>query len=329
MNTYRWGIIGLGKIARKFAEALKVIPTARLVAVASRTGNNAELFAAEFEVGRYYDNYEDLILDKEVDIVYIATPHPSHASLAKACLKFGKPVLCEKPFAMNYRQAKEVYELAQESGTFIMEALWTRFIPSMKRVIEIVKKEEIGHLVSVQADFGFKAPYDPNGRLFNRDLGGGALLDVGIYPVFLCVALMGEPTTIKASAVIGPTGVDEQCAIIFGYDTGVLASLTCSVVSNNTQEASINGSKSRIQINQPFWGQTTINILTDWKPRGLVKFEYPSNGLNYQVEEVHKCLDEGKTESEVWSHHDSLTVLKTLDRVREKIGLRYEADEQK
>jgi len=329
MKTYRWGIIGLGNIARKFAESLKVIPTARLVAVASRDRAKAEAFAIDFEVERYYDNYEDLILDKEVDVVYIATLHISHASLSKACLKFGKPVLCEKPFTMNYRQAKEVYELAQETGVFIMEALWTRFIPSMKRAIEIVKKEEIGHVVSIQADFGFKAPYDPNGRLFNKDLGGGALLDVGIYPVFLCTALLGEPTSIQANAVIGPTGVDEQCSIIFEYDTGVLANLTCSIISNNTQEASINGSKSRIQIDQPFWGQTTINIFTDWKPRGLVKFEYPSNGLNYQVAEVHRCLDEGKVESDLWSYGDSLMVLRTLDRIREKIGLRYDADGMK
>ncbi len=326
MNTYRWGILGLGKIAKKFAEALEVIPTAQLVAVASRDKKNAEAFAERFEVKTFYDNYEDLILDKDVDIVYIATTHPSHASLAKACLKFGKPVLCEKPFAMNYTQAKEVYEAARESDVFIMEALWTRFLPSMKRVIDIVKKEEIGQLISIQADFGFKAPYDPNSRLFNKELGGGALLDVGIYPVFLAIALLGEPAKIQASGVIGPTGVDEQCAIILEFDNGAIANLSCSIISNNTQEASINGSKSRIQIDQPFWGQTTINIFTDWKPRGLVKFEYPSNGLNYQVAEVHKCLDEGKTESDLWSHADSLLLIKTLDRIREKIGMRYEAD---
>lgn len=327
MKTYRWGIIGLGKIAHKFAEALKVIPTARLVAVASRDIKNAESFAAQYDVKKHYGSYEDLILDPEVDVIYIATTHPTHASLSKACIRFGKPVLCEKPFAMNYQQAKEVYALAQESGVFIMEALWTRFLPPMKRVIEIVRKEEIGHLVSIHADFGFKAPYDPSARLFNKELGGGALLDVGIYPVFLATAIMGEPAKIQASAVIGPTGVDEQCAIVMEYDEGVIANLTCSIVSNNTQEASINGSKSRIQINQPFWGQTTINIFTDWKPRGLVKFEYPSNGLNYQVEEVHKCLDQGKTESEVWSYGDSLLLHRTLDRIRQKIGLRYEADQ--
>ncbi|WP_339785238.1 Gfo/Idh/MocA family oxidoreductase [uncultured Imperialibacter sp.] len=326
MNTYRWGIVGLGRIAHKFAEALKVIPTAQLVAVASRDRKNAEAFAERFEAKTFYDNYEDLILDKEVDIVYIATTHPSHASLAKACLRFGKPVLCEKPFAMNYQQAKEVYEVARESGVFIMEALWTRFLPSMKRVIDIVKKEEIGHVVSIQADFGFKAPYDPGARLFNKELGGGALLDVGIYPVFLTTALLGEPAKIQASGVIGPTGVDEQCAMLLEYDNGAIASLSCSIISNNTQVASINGSKSRIQIDQPFWGQTNINIFTDWKPRGLVKFDYPSNGLNYQVAEVHKCLDEGKTESDLWSYGDSLLVLKTLDRIREKIGLKYEAD---
>lgn len=303
-----------------------MIPTARLVAVASRSRENAAAFAAEFEVKKFYDSYEDLILDEEVDIIYIATPHTTHASLSRACIKFGKPVLCEKPFAVNYKQAKEVYELAQESGVFIMEALWTRFLPPMKRVLEIVRKEEIGHVVSIQADFGFKAPYDPNGRLFNKDLAGGALLDVGIYPVFLATTLLGEPTHIQASAVIGPTGVDEQCAMVMEFDNGVIANLMCSIVSNNTQEASINGSKSRVQINQPFWGQTTINIFTDWKPRGLVKFEYPSNGLNYQVMEVHKCLDEGKTESDLWTWGDSLLLLKTLDRVRKIIGLEYEAD---
>lgn len=328
MKSYRWGIIGLGRIAHKFADALQVIPTASLVAVASRSRKNAEEFAARYEVKKFYDTYEDLILDPEVDVVYIATTHTSHASLCKACIRFGKPVLCEKPFAMNYRQAKEVFELAQASNVFVMEAFWTRFVPSMRKVIEIVQKEEIGHLVSIQADFGFKAPYDPQSRLFNKELGGGALLDVGVYLIFLATTLLGEPDDILAKATIGPTGVDEQCAMIFQYGNGVLVSLLCSIVSDNTQEATINGSKSRIQINQPFFGQTTINIFTDWKPRGLVKFEYPSNGLNYQVLEVQKCLDQGKTESDLWSYGDSLMVMKTVDRVKKIINLSYQEDEQ-
>ena len=328
MKSYRWGIVGLGKIAHKFADALQVIPTARLIAVASRNRANAENFARKHSVKKFYDNYEDLILDPEVDVIYIATPHTSHASLSKACLRFGKPVLCEKPFAMNYRQAKEVYELAQETNTFIMEAFWTRFIPSMKKVIEIVQKEEIGRVVSIQADFGFKAPYDPKSRLFDKEMGGGSLLDVGVYLIFLTTTLLGEPRSVLARATFGPTGVDEQCAMIFEYENGVLATLLCSIVSDNTQEASINGSKSRIHIDQPFFGQTTINIFTNWKPRGLVKFEYPSNGLNYQVLEVHRCLDEGKTESDIWSFGDSLLVQKTVDRVREVINLRYKEDEE-
>ncbi len=327
MNSYRWGIIGLGRIAHKFAEALQVIPTASLVAVASRSKANARTFAEKYDAKKYYDNYEDLILDPEVDVIYIATEHTTHASLSKACISFGKPVLCEKPFAINYRQAKEVYELAQQSNVFIMEAFWTRFIPSMKKVVEIVQKEEIGKVMSIQADFGFKAPFNPKDRLFNKDLGGGSLLDVGVYLVFLTTTLLGEPKNILAKAKIGPTGVDEQCAMIFEYDNGVFASLVCSIITDNTQEASINGSKSRIQINQPFFGQTTINIFTNWKPRGLVKFEYPSNGLNYQVLEVHQCLDEGKIESDTWSFGDSLLVHKTVDRVREIIGLRYKEDE--
>lgn len=326
MNKYRWGIVGLGKIAHKFAEALKTFSNAELLAVASRNIDNAENFAYQHKSNRYYGSYEDLADDPEVDVVYIATPHHRHAELSKMCLEKGKHVVCEKPFAVNEKEAGEVYALAKSKGLFVMEALWTRFLPTYIKAKELVESGELGKVISLFSDFGFKAKFDPSSRLFNLELAGGSLLDVGIYPVFYALTLLGEPKHIKATAVIGYTNVDEQCAIIFDYGNGVLAQLFCSLISNNTQETSIHGDKSRLLIHHPSHGLTTMSLIQDWKLRGHVKVKYTGNGFNYQIEEVHRCLGAGLNESPSWTSEDSLRLMRTLDRIRAEIGLKYDQD---
>lgn len=326
MIKYRWGIIGLGRIAHKFATALKESREAKLLAVASRDIDRAEKFAYEHKFGRYYGTYEDLAADPDVDIVYIATPHITHAEISMLCLNNGKHVLCEKPFAMNAREAEKVYALAKEKGLFIAEALWTRFLPTFIKVKELVDSEQLGPIKSLFSDFGFKAKYNPDSRLFNRELGGGSLLDVGIYPIFYAVSLLGEPKEITAMAHIGITGVDESCGMLFRYDNGVFAQLFCSLVSNNTQETSIHGTNSRLLVHQPSHGLTTIGIYEEWKQRGLLKVPTTGNGFNYQIEEAMRCLDEGLTETPLWTADDSLKLHRTLDRVRAAVGMVYPQD---
>ncbi len=326
MIKQRWGIIGLGKIANKFATALKDFSEAQLLAVASRDSSRSEMFAYKHRADRYYGAYEDLAKDPEVDVVYIATPHITHAELSKLCLENGKHVLCEKPFAMNECEARDVYELAKEKSLFIMEALWTRFLPTYKKVRELVDTNSMGKIRSISSDFGFKSKFDPSSRLFDPKLGGGSILDVGIYPIFYAVTLLGEPKNIKAIAGFGVTNVDESCAMIFEYDNGVLAQLFCSIISNNTQETSIHGDESRLLINHPSHGLTTLNISQDWKPKGLVKVKYSGNGFNYQIEEVMSCLGQGLTESKLWSAEDSLALHRTIDRVRKAAGITYPQD---
>lgn len=326
MIKQRWGIIGLGNIANKFAEALREFSEAQLIAVASRDSSRSEVFAYKHKADRYYGAYEDLIQDPEVDVVYIATPHTTHAELSKLCLEHDKHVLCEKPFAMNEREAQEVYDLAAEKGKFILEALWTRFLPTYKKVRSLIDDNAMGKIKSISSDFGFKSKFDPSSRLFDPKLGGGSILDVGIYPIFYAVSLLGEPKNIKAIASFGVTKVDESCAMIFEYADGVLAQLFSSIISNNTQETSIHGDVSRLLINHPSHGLTTLNISQDWKPRGLVKVKTAGNGFNYQIEEVMNCLAQGLTNSPLWTSENSLALHRTIDRVRQEAGIIYPQD---
>jgi predicted dehydrogenase len=326
MVKYRWGIIGLGRIAQKFAEALLETKEAKLLAVASRSSEKAEQFAIDYKADRYYGSYEDLIADPQVDVIYIATPHIYHAELSKKCLMGGKHVLCEKPFAMNAKEAKEVYDLAAEKNLFIAEALWTRFLPTYIKVKDLVEDESLGKIMSINSDFGFKAKYNPDSRLFKKSLGGGALLDVGIYPIFFAVNLLGEPETITTSAYIGPTGVDESCFMIFDYGGGVFAQLSCSLVSNNTQETNINGTSKRLLIHQPSHGLTSIGVFEERKQIGLLKPHLEGNGFNYQIEEVTRCLDAELTETPLWPASESLKLHRTIDRVRKDIGMVYSQD---
>jgi predicted dehydrogenase len=321
-KIYKWGIIGPGKIAHKFAEGLTEVPGAELYAVASRSVAKAKEFAKKFNATKFYGSYEDLVKDEEVDIIYIATPHVFHYEHTLLCLKHKKAVLCEKPFAMNKEQVNEMILTAKKENIFLMEALWTYFLPHYQYVLDLVKSKKYGEITGLEADFGFEAPYLPEKRLFNKDLGGGSLLDIGIYPVFAALTLLGKPDTISAKAEFSETGIDESCSIVFNYQKGVRAHLLSTIDKTTTTTATINFEKARLTINRRFHEPTSVTILHN-NQEETISFDVNTNGYNFEAEHVQLMLAQGRTESTVMSFEKSLELIGLLDEIREKIGLVY------
>jgi dihydrodiol dehydrogenase / D-xylose 1-dehydrogenase (NADP) len=320
----RWGILGPGKIAKVFVRELKKLPDARIAAVGSRSVKRAREFAKEWSVERAHGTYEELAADPDVDIVYIGTPHPFHKDNAILCLNNGKPVLCEKPFTINAREAREVIDLARGKKLFLMEAMWTRFLPAIAQVRKWIAEGAIGEPRMVVADFGFRAALNPEGRLFNLELGGGALLDVGVYAVSMASMAFGgaAPVEIRGSAHIGETGVDEQSGMLIRYPEGRLAVLSCAVRTSTPQEASIFGTDGQIVLHSGFWCCKKATLKAgDREETSEVEFE--GRGYDYQAAEAMRCLREGKLESAIMPLNESLTIMKTLDELRGQWGLTY------
>lgn len=323
MHPIRWGILGTGSIAAQFARGLAELNDARLVAVGSRTADAAAAFAQTFGVARSHASYAALANDPDVDVIYIATPHSLHKENTLLCLEAGKAVLCEKPFAINAQEAAEMIIAARSRGLFLMEAMWTRFLPHMARLRELIAAGTIGELRMLQADFGFRASFDPQSRLFDPALGGGALLDVGIYPVSLASMLFGAPTRIASMASLGETSVDEQSAMLFGYADGQLAILSQATRTSTPHEALLLGTSGRIRVHSSWWRATTMTLSVVSKPDELIEVPAPGNGYNYEAAEVGRCLRAGLTESPTMSLDETLAIMRTLDAVRAQWGLRY------
>ena len=318
----RWGILGPGSIANAFAEGLKSVPGARLVACGSRSREKAEAFGAKWNVPRRHAGYDELARDPDVDAIYVATPHPFHAENAIRCLEAGKAVLCEKPFTINAAQAERVVAVARVRKRFLMEAIWSRFLPHVVEARRVVASGRIGEVRMVCADFGFRCGWDPASRLLDPALGGGALLDVGIYTVSLAAMFLGTPTEIRALAHLGETGVDEQAAMLFGYPGGALAVLSTAVRTNTPQEATIIGTEGRVRLHAPWWRPSKLTVSAG----GADETSEPpkvGNGYNYEAVEVARCLREGLLESPTIPLEETLAIMKTLDRIREQFGLRY------
>jgi len=328
-DIFRWGILGPGKIAHRFAEGLLSLPNAHIYAVGSRNYERAEVFGRQYGAVKYYGSYEALIADEDVDIIYIATPHSEHYKHVKLCLENGKHVLCEKAFTINSMQLKKLVKLAGEKQLFMMEALWTRFLPTIKRTLEIINSGAIGELKMLHTDFGFQAPFDKNSRVFNPVLGGGALLDIGIYPLFLSLLLLGKPAEIKAIAHFGDTGVDESLAMQLTYDDGAMAILSSSFTVKTMTKADIYGTKGRITINPRWFSQTSIVLEHYGQEPATINFNFRSNGYDYEAEEVMNCIGSGLTESPVLPLSFSLDLMQMMDTVRKQIGLEYDADKEK
>jgi len=320
-----WGIIGAGRIAGKFATDLATLQHANLYAIASRSEIKAADFAQNYGFQKAYGSYEAMLQDPEVQAVYIATPHVYHCQNTLMALDYKKAVICEKPFAMNTKEVQQMIAKAKANDTFLMDALWTLCLPHILKAKEIVDSGQLGKVVSVKADFGFKANFDPTSRLFDRDLGGGSLLDIGIYPLFFALFLLGKPQKLTAVAKMGSTKVDEECAIFLSYDSGQTANLHSTLLARTPTEAHIYCEKGFIHIPTQFHKPVSaINILEyEGLKERVVTFDTQGIGYKYEAAELMHCLQVGKKESELIPHQFSLDLMELLDEVRQQIGLIY------
>jgi predicted dehydrogenase len=326
MRTIRWGILGPGRISRKFAAALREAEGAQLTAVGSRDAARASAFATDFRIPHAHGSYEALANDPTVDAVYIGTPHSGHEEHTLLCLAHGKHVLCEKPLAINATQALRMITAARAAGLVLMEAVWTRFLPSIVRVRELMAERRLGEVRLITADFGFRAAFDPTNRLFDPRLGGGALLDLGIYPLTLASMLCGDPVEIQATANLGATGVDEETAIILRHARGELAVLAASLRVNTPREAHILGTKGRIRILCPWWAGTRIALQEDDGEEQVIECPSRGGGMTHEAEVFMGLLRAGRTESPVMPLDESLAIMRTMDTIRAQCGVRYPMD---
>ena len=323
ITIIRWGIIGLGAIADKFAQDLMKVSHAELYAVASRSNSKAISVASKYTVKRYYDTYESLVQDNNVDAVYIATPHSFHFEHTILCLKHKKAVLCEKPFAMNLLQVKEMIRFAKEQNTLLMEGLWTSFLPHYQFVLEFINNNTLGSLVQLEADFGFIPVLNFEGRLLNKQLGGGSLLDIGIYPIYAALSSLGIPENIEAQATFFDNGTDSSCKMIFHYGQAK-AMLTSTLLAQTPTEAVFTFEKGTLKINSRFHQPTTVTLMENNREE-VFDFNYETLGYSYEITHFNNLLRNGKTESDIMTFEFfSTNLIKILDKVRGLIGLNYE-----
>jgi predicted dehydrogenase len=323
VEKMRWGILGPGHIARSFARGLQEAHGARLVAVGSRSLDRAQTFAAEFGVERAWGSYRELAGDPGVDAVYVASPHALHEEHTILCLEAGKQVLCEKPMALNATQARRMISTAREHDRALMEALWTRFVPAFRELQERVDDGAIGEIRYVQADFGFRAERDPASRLFAPRLGGGALLDLGVYPINLAFMVCGAPTEIEATTTVGPTGVDEETAIQLRHENGAVSHLYCSLRADTSREARIVGTEGSITIPAPWWFSPRFTLERRNTEPASHEFENRGGGYTHEAEEFMDLVRAGRTESRIMPLDETVAILETMDEIRRGGGLRY------
>lgn len=325
-KTINWGILGPGKIAKGFVSSFLKIHDAKLYAVASRDEEKAKAFAREYNIEKFYGSYEDLVNDPAVDVVYIATPHAFHAEQALLCLNHKKAVLCEKPLTLNHALAAEMVAVSRKNNTFLMEAMWTRFFPTTIKASELIQKGLIGVVKYVRADFGFHAPYDPKGRLFDLALGGGAMLDVGVYPLFLSLFLLGKPAEIKSFAQLSKSGIDKMTAALLFYESGAIADIFSSVVADTSKTAEIVGTAGTITIHAPWYKGSSLTLKPNNGQEKIYDLPYEGTGFEFQIREVMHCLQTNKKESKLMPLDFSLMMAEVSDEIRRQCGVRYSVD---
>ncbi|HVB03950.1 MAG TPA: Gfo/Idh/MocA family oxidoreductase [Chitinophagaceae bacterium] len=323
MRTIRWGILGPGHIAEKFADALLHTQGASLEAVASRDPGRSAAFSAKFGVRRHYDSYEKLAEDREIDVIYIATPHGYHLEHALLCLQRGKPVLCEKPMALSFYQAEKMIETARLHGVFLMEAMWTRFLPVIRTAERLIAENQIGPIKNVRADFCFKAEYRPESRLYDLRLGGGSLLDVGVYPISLCLLLLGVPQTVKAIASLAETGADQVCQAIMQFSDGRSGQMISGFSFHSSISAEIAGEEGIIHLPGHWYRATSLSVQRTDDPPQTIPCMMDYNGFEYQIREVMDCLRQGLTESPLLPHAFTLNTSRVMDIIRLQCGIHY------
>jgi predicted dehydrogenase len=330
MKTYNWAILGCGHIAKKFAADLKLLPNAKLYAAASRDLQNAQNFAVEFGFEKAFGSYEEMVNDPAVDVVYIATPHSHHHEHTLLCLKHKKAVLCEKAFAINKAEVQEMIDCAKENNTFLMEAFWTMFQPSFQEAMRILQTGELGELKMVRSDFAFKAPFIEEKRLFNVNLGGGSLLDIGLYPVFAALTALGKPEKIKTCAQFSSTGAEESISIIFNYTGNKMAAISSSLVCQSPTQTEYWCEGGYMILNPRWFTPTKITLVKNGEePRLINPPHFSGFGYQYEAAHVMECLDKGWLESDRMSWQMSLDLMETLDRIRVDAGIFFPGHDEK
>lgn len=328
----RWGILGAGNIARKLAADMAFVDNAELVAIGSRSEEKATAFAKEFPVAHIHRTYEDLAANPHVDAIYVATPHSHHYEHTMLCLDYNKSVLCEKAFAVNHREAQEMVNAARNKKLFLMEAMWTKFLPHYQKMKSIVDSGQLGNISSVLINFGFRPRIPVPARLFDPSLAGGTILDIGVYNAFMAMSVLGSPDEIEAHMTAAQTGVDEQCSVLFKYKNGSMAQLFSSFVAHLPTEADISGSNGRLRLTHRFYApECTLEYYPEkMDSKQKVLFDNPVTGwgYHYEVKHVCDCLENGLTESPVMTLDNTLARMKVLDEIRGKAGIIYDADNQ-
>ena len=320
-NIINWGIIGLGNIAHLFAKELQLVSGAQLVAVASRSKDNAEAFAKTYQCPKAYDSYEGILNDDTIDILYIATPHDSHAELTIKALEKNKHVLCEKPIALRYKDAEKMIAAAVKHNKFFMEAFWTRFNPSFRAAFAKIKQGEIGTIRYINADFAFYAEEKKGSRMFDLKAGGGSLMDIGVYPLFLAYTLLGIPESIYAKSIFHSSGVDTQTTMMLQYKEAQ-AVLYSGISHTSNVEATISGTKGRINLNT-MWHMAESYTLIKEDTKTIFEFPTQEMGYIYEIEECHECIRNNAIQSELWSHKNSLELIQIVEKVKSQIGLKF------
>ncbi len=321
-DKIRWGILGTGRMAGDFAMGLKEVNDAELVAVGSRTKGSAARFAARFNVPNIHEGYVSVAKDENVDVIYIATPHNSHKDIAILSLENDKAVLCEKPFTINAQEAEMVINLARSKNAFLMEAMWTRYIPAVVKLRELLDNQVIGNVQLMLAGGAFIPEFDPEFYLFNYELGGGVLLDAGVYLVSMASMVFGAPDKILATGQLGKTGVDEHDAILLEHGNGALANLYVSLRGKSSPDLTLIGDKGKIYAHAPIFCPGKLTVTTDGKEE-VIELPFKANGYQFEAMEVGRCLREGKTESGIMPLDETLEIMRTMDHIRSQFGLKY------
>jgi predicted dehydrogenase len=321
-RSIKWGIVGLGNIASQFASDLLLIENAELTAVASRDFTKAEEFGGKFNALRMYNSYDLLFEDSEVEIVYIATPHNSHAELSIKALEKGKHVLCEKPMALSYQDAQKMIEASKKHNVFFMEAFWTRFIPSIQNLLQKIGNGIIGDVNYIKADFAFHGSETENKRLFDKELGGGALFDIGVYPLFLSYIVLGKPKEILAKAIKHKNDIDLQTSMILQYETAQ-SILHASIVSESDMKAIISGTKGRIELNAPWYIGDGYSLFINEEKEATFTFPALGKGYSHEIIECQNCILNNEIESKLWSHQNCLDLSRIVEEIKTQVKLPF------
>ena len=327
MREIKWGIVGPGAVAEDFLHDLVHVKKEKHVvkAIVGHRKETTAKFKKTHKIDLEFYSIEELVKSKTVDIVYVATPHHLHFEQAMELLEAEIPVLCEKPLAINKEQLTALVNKSIEKQTFLMEGMWIRCLPSIVKVLELIASGIIGKVNSITASMSYKAPYDSSNRYFNPELGGGSLLDLGIYPVYLSYLILGKPNEIKATAKLAPTQVDGAMAALLTHESGVYSIIESSFIKRSPNEAIVYGEKGYIKIAEP-WQEMPAYIIVkyyDGSFKKRYKPKWKGRGFQYEVEEMMKCLNEKKTESSLLSHETSLDVIEILDEMRTQTNINY------